>query len=108
VRGSVGRFGEPGALRADDEELVRLVREDLAELTGVTAEPIDTYVQRWGGGLPQYASGHVDVVDQLERAVAEAPGLAVAGAALHGVGIPACVATATAAASRVTSRIPRV
>ncbi|GHF65212.1 oxygen-dependent protoporphyrinogen oxidase [Amycolatopsis bartoniae] len=103
VRGSVGRFGEPGALRADDEELVRLVRADLAELTGVTAEPLDTYVMRWGGGLPQYGVGHLDVVARVEREVARVPGLAVAGAALHGVGVPACIATATAAASRITS-----
>jgi oxygen-dependent protoporphyrinogen oxidase len=103
VRGSVGRFGEPGALRADDDELVRLVRADLAELTGVTAEPLDRYVMRWGGGLPQYGVGHLNVVARVEQAVAEVPGLAIAGAALHGVGIPACIATATAAASRITS-----
>ncbi|WP_255822916.1 protoporphyrinogen oxidase [Amycolatopsis sp. GM8] len=103
VRGSVGRFGEPGALKADDDELVRLVRADLAELTGVTTEPIDTYVMRWGGGLPQYGVGHLDVVARVEQAVAEVPGLAIAGAALHGVGIPACIGTAGAAASRITS-----
>ncbi|HVV10021.1 protoporphyrinogen oxidase [Amycolatopsis sp.] len=107
VRGSVGRFGEPGALRAEDDELVRLVRSDLAELTGITAEPIDVHVQRWGGGLPQYGVGHLDTVGKAERAVADLPGLAIAGAALHGVGVPACIATATAAASRITSGLPR-
>jgi oxygen-dependent protoporphyrinogen oxidase len=107
VRGSVGRFGEPGALRADDDELVRLVRADLAELTGVTATPLDVRVTRWGGGLPQYGVGHLDVVDRVERAVAEVPGLAIAGAALHGVGVPACIATAGRAASRITSEVHR-
>jgi oxygen-dependent protoporphyrinogen oxidase len=107
VRGSVGRFGEPGALRADDDELVRLVRADLAELTGVTAEPVETSVMRWGGGLPQYGVGHLDVVAEVEQAVADVPGLAIAGAALHGVGIPACIATASAAAGRVTSEFAR-
>ncbi|PXY33652.1 protoporphyrinogen oxidase [Prauserella coralliicola] len=101
IRGSVGRFGEAERLRATDEELLRLVREDLAELTGVTAEPVDAVVQRWGGGLPQYGVGHLDRVARVERAVAEVPGLAVAGAALHGVGVPACIATADAAVRRV-------
>ncbi|MDQ0380245.1 protoporphyrinogen oxidase [Amycolatopsis thermophila] len=105
VRGSVGRFGEPGALHRDDEDLVRLVRADLADLTGITAEPIDVVVTRWGGGLPQYGPGHLDLVDRAERAVAEVPGLALAGAALHGVGVPACIATATAAAARITSHL---
>jgi len=107
VRGSVGRFGEPGALHRDDDELVRLVRADLAELTGITAAPVDVVVQRWGGGLPQYGPGHVDRVERAERAIAEVPGLALAGAALHGVGVPACIATATAAAARITSHLVR-
>src|SRR5699024_3463811 len=46
VRGSVGRFGEPGALRHTDAELVRQVRRDLAEVSGITAEPVDARVTR--------------------------------------------------------------
>ncbi|WP_199431703.1 protoporphyrinogen oxidase [Qaidamihabitans albus] len=104
LRGSVGRFGENEALRFGDDELARLVRADLAELTGVTAEPVATLVTRWGGGLPQYGPGHLERVARVERAVATVPGLAVAGAALHGVGVPACIATAEAAALRLVGR----
>jgi oxygen-dependent protoporphyrinogen oxidase len=101
VRGSLGRHGEPQVLQRDDPELVKLVRADLAALTGVTAEPMDAVVARWGGGLPQYAPGHLDTVAAIEQAVAGEPGLAVAGAVLHGVGIPACIRTADAAARRL-------
>jgi protoporphyrinogen/coproporphyrinogen III oxidase len=102
LRGSVGRFGETEDLRLDDEELLRRVRADLAELTGITAEPVDSAVLRWGGGLPQYGVGHLDLVADVEREVAGVPGLAIAGAALHGVGVPACVATGEAAATSIT------
>jgi oxygen-dependent protoporphyrinogen oxidase len=102
IRASLGRYGDARVLQRDDDELVGMVRADLAALTGVTAAPVATAVARWGGGLPQYAPGHLDVVADLERAVAGAAGLAVAGAALHGVGLPACVATAGAAAQRIT------
>lgn len=105
VRGSVGRFGDPSALRATDEELTKLVRADLADLAGVSAEPVASSVVRWGGGLPQYGVGHVDRVARIEGAVAEVSGLEIAGAALHGVGIPACVATADAAAHRLTDQL---
>ncbi|GAA1225378.1 protoporphyrinogen oxidase [Prauserella halophila] len=104
LRGSVGRFGDLVALRATDDELVRCVRADLAELTGITAEPVEARVQRWGGGLPQYGVGHGDRVARIDAAVSALPGLAVAGAALHGVGIPACIGTADAAARRVAAR----
>ncbi|WP_438387747.1 protoporphyrinogen oxidase [Actinopolyspora saharensis] len=100
VRASVGR-GEPGELRIDDAELLRRVRADLAELTGATAEPLDTAVVRWGGGLPQYGVGHAEKVAGIEDAVSRAPGLEVAGASLHGVGVPACVGTGETAAVRI-------
>jgi len=109
VRASVGRHGDTSPLRAidglDDAELIAAVRADLADLSGLAAAPIDAVVTRWGGGLPQYGVGHVDLVAAIERAVAEVPGLAVAGAALHGVGIPACVATGDGAARRVAGQL---
>ena len=54
--------------------------------------------------MPQYSVGHLDRVARIERAVAGLDGLAVAGAALHGVGLPACVATGDAAARRVVGQ----
>lgn len=105
LRGSVGRFGEPGPLRASDDELLRLVRADLAELAGVTTEPIDAVVTRWGGGLPQYAPGHLERVQRIGRAAADLPGLEIAGASLHGVGIPACIATANGVAHRLAGSL---
>jgi oxygen-dependent protoporphyrinogen oxidase len=105
IRGSVGKAGEVAALQVDDEDLIRAVRADLAELTGITAAPVDASVTRWGGGLPQYGVGHLDRVAAIETAVAELPGLAVAGASLHGVGVPACIATSQAAAARVAAHL---
>jgi protoporphyrinogen/coproporphyrinogen III oxidase len=107
VRGSVGRHNEPGALRATDEELLRLVRADLAELTGITTPPLDWVVTRWGGGLPQYGVGHLELVDTIEASVAEVPGLAVAGAVLHGVGVPACIGAAERAAAKIAADLSR-
>ncbi|MER7436419.1 FAD-dependent oxidoreductase, partial [Pseudonocardia alni] len=101
LRASIGRFGEEASLQVDDAELVARVRADLAVLDGVDAVPVASFVQRWGGGLPQYGVGHGAVVDALESAVAAVGGLEVAGSMLHGVGVPACVATARAAAERL-------
>jgi oxygen-dependent protoporphyrinogen oxidase len=105
LRASLGRFGEEATLQVDDAELAARARADLATLAGITAAPVAAHVQRWGGGLPQYGVGHVDRVRAIDDAVAGVPGLAVAGAALHGVGVPACVGTARAAAERVAERL---
>ncbi|MGH8869357.1 MAG: protoporphyrinogen oxidase [Actinomycetes bacterium] len=101
LRASVGRYGEEADLQRDDDDLVAAVTADLADLVGLRGRPRAALVTRWGGGLPQYAVGHRARVARALAAVADAPGLAVCGAAYEGVGIPACVATAEAAARRV-------
>jgi oxygen-dependent protoporphyrinogen oxidase len=103
LRASVGRIGEPLALRFDDADLVALVNRELRALLGITAEPVDARVTRWGGGLPQYAVGHLERIARVRAAVGEVPGLGVCGAAFDGVGIPACIASARAAVDRVAA-----
>ena len=61
-------------------------------------------MQRWGGGLPQHAVGHLDRVARVRAAVDAVPGLAAFGAAYDGVGIPAVIASAHRAAAGVLPR----
>jgi oxygen-dependent protoporphyrinogen oxidase len=106
LRASLGRAGDASALQRDDADLVRLARHELAVLLGITATPVDAVVTRWGGGLPQYAVGHLQRVARVRAAVATVPGLAVCGASFDGVGIPACIASARAAAEAVLASTP--
>ncbi len=101
VRCSVGRVGEEALLQADDAELAGIAAADLAAATGVRGAPAATRVTRWGGALPQYTVGHAARVARIRAAVATQPGLAVCGAAYDGIGIPACIASARAAADQV-------
>ena len=102
LRASLGRSGDEALLQRSDGDLVRLVVADLADaLGGQLPTPVDSHVQRWVGALPQYAVGHVDRVARIRSAVAQVPGLELAGAAYEGVGIPACSASGRAAAEAV-------
>jgi oxygen-dependent protoporphyrinogen oxidase len=92
VRSSVGRFGDDAALRRDDADLTAAVVADVAELLGLERpEPVQTHLVRWVDGLPQYLVGHPQRVAAIRAAVDGVPGLAVAGAAYGGVGVPACI-----------------
>ena len=102
LRTSLGRHGEEATLQAADDALVRVSLADLAAMAGITARPIDTHVQRWGGALPQYAVGHLDRVARIRAAVDRQPGLAVCGAAYDGVGIPAVIGSARRAVASLT------
>jgi oxygen-dependent protoporphyrinogen oxidase len=101
VRLSIGRLDEEADLQRDDADLVEVALADLTDAIGVTDPPVDARVSRWGGGLPQYAVGHLGRVHRVRAAVAAHPGLAVCGATYDGVGIPACVASAEGAAAEV-------
>ena len=98
IRASVGRHGDVTDLQRDDAELVELVRTELALAVGPLPRLVDSRVTRWGGGLPQYAVGHLDRVRRTRESVARHPGLAVAGAAYDGVGVPACAKSGREAA----------
>ena len=92
VRASVGRFRGEAELQRSDDDLVAAVLADVTELLALACpEPLATRLVRWGGALPQYLVGHQGRVDAVRAAVSGVPGLAVAGAAYRGVGVPACI-----------------
>ncbi|MDX3312155.1 protoporphyrinogen oxidase [Streptomyces sp. NPDC054884] len=101
LRTSVGRYGETEILGREDADLVAVSRHDLREATGLAAAPVETRVTRWTDGLPQYPVGHHARVARIREHVAKLPGLAVCGAQYDGVGIPACIASAYAAADQL-------
>ena len=101
LRCSIGRHREEQVLQVEDADLVAVALVDLSAAIGVSAQPVDAHVQRWGGALPQYAVGHTDRVESVRAAVAALPGLGVCGAAYDGLGIPACIASAELAAAQV-------
>ena len=74
---------------------------------GIVAEPLDACVTRWESALPQYDLGHLARVEAIERLAAGLPGVALAGNAYHGVGIPDCVRSAERAVKAVTDYLSR-
>ena len=101
VRVSAGRYRDDRAIRLTDAEVGRALHDELAEAIGLTEAPVEARVTRWQQAFPQYAVGHLDRVARIEAAVAGVPGLAVAGCAMRGIGIPACIAQGRQAAERV-------
>jgi protoporphyrinogen/coproporphyrinogen III oxidase len=100
LRVYAGRYGGRDVTLDADEELVALARDEVG-LLGITAEPTLTRVHRWPYGMPQYVLGHPERVARIDAALTEHPGLAVAGAAYRGVGIPDCIRSGEGAAESV-------
>ena len=104
VRASVGRFQQEADLQREDSVLVGIVLKELTDAVGPVPPLIDSRVTRWGGALPQYAVGHIDLVRRLRDGLP--PGIAVAGAAYDGVGVPAVIRSGQEAAAAVLAGLP--
>jgi protoporphyrinogen/coproporphyrinogen III oxidase len=101
LRASVGRHGDDAAVLLDDEALLAAVLRDLADTMDLAGPVRQARITRWVRSFPQYRPGHLDAVTALDRDLAAAaPGLLVAGAALRGLGVPACIRQGTDAARR--------
>ncbi|MEO8329934.1 MAG: protoporphyrinogen oxidase [Candidatus Nanopelagicales bacterium] len=101
IRVSVGRHGDTAILQRSDDELAAVALADMADMTGVNAQPLDYQVTRWTSALPQYRVGHRELVEMVRNEVSKHEGLALCGAGLDGVGIAACVASGQAAGTRI-------
>lgn len=93
LRTSVGRSGDVRFQDLDDDALTERVLTDLDQVIGVHGPPTDLRIGRWMRSFPQYAPGHLERIDAVEATLADGP-VRVAGMALRGVGIPACIRSA--------------
>ncbi|MGI8861867.1 MAG: protoporphyrinogen oxidase [Gaiellaceae bacterium] len=107
IRVYAGRFGGRDVVEDSDDELVGLARDEL-RLLGIEAEPHLSRIDRWPLGMPQYVLGHPERLKRIESALADHPGLALAGAAYRGVGIPDCIHSGEEAARSLTESLARV
>lgn len=86
-----------------DDVLRESILRDLRDLMGVTGEPLFIEMHRWPRSMPQYPVGHLDRVRRIDTQLEKLPGVALAGNAFGGVGVPDCVHSAEKAVDRLLS-----
>lgn len=102
IRVFLGGATRPEILENDDETLTRIAHEELVQLLGIVGSPEFSSVHRWLDVMPQYQVGHLERVDEIEAAVDLLPGLALAGNAFRGIGVPQCIRQGEQAALKVS------
>jgi oxygen-dependent protoporphyrinogen oxidase len=101
LRCFLGGANDDAVLQLSDDEILEIVRTELREIIGLDAQPRVSRIYRWRGAMAQYPPGHLDRVDRIEKTVSAIPGLAIAGNAFRGIGVPDCVRTGSVAAASV-------
>jgi oxygen-dependent protoporphyrinogen oxidase len=105
MRVFVGGATQPDLFDRDDAAIESLARRELADLLGVSGEPLFAEVARHPRGMPQYTLGHLDRVALIRRRLQRHAGLVLAGNAFDGVGIPDCIRSGQNAAESLLSAL---
>ena len=106
LRCFLGGARDEAVLGLSDEEMLETVHRELRDLVKLDARPIFSRVYRWREAMAQYEPGHIARVAKIEKRVAEIPGLAIAGNAYHGIGVPDCIRSGMEAAKAVAQLTP--
>ena len=91
IRCYLGGVGREDVVFRDDQDIVYLVRGELRDILGITADPVLARVYRWENAIPQYLVGHLGRLVEIEEGLIQHPGLYVTGSAYRGVGLPDCI-----------------
>jgi oxygen-dependent protoporphyrinogen oxidase len=98
----LGGAGNERVLDRADDDLLDAVLRELHGLLGWRAEPLFTRITRWRRAMAQYTVGHSERLKEIHARVDALPGLALAGNAYDGIGIPDCIRLGREAARRLT------
>ena len=91
LRAFVGGAQNEELLEMDDGMIIDMARKELADIMGITADPILTRIYRWDKSMPQYRIGHAEKVRNLEERLLRYPGMYLTGCAYRGIGISDCI-----------------
>jgi len=102
LRAFAGGALQPEIFALDEGDMRVRVEVNLRELLGITEDPLFVEAAKWKDSMPQYEVGHLERVNEIEKLTSELPGLALAGNAYRGAGIPDCIRSGEAAAEILT------
>lgn len=108
LRAFVGGAHGGAALGLSGDDLIARVMDELRPLLGIRGEPEAALLATYRDAMAQYRLGHLERVKAIEEGIAALPGIAVAGSAYRGVGIPDCAASAGVAAARLLDHIAQI
>jgi oxygen-dependent protoporphyrinogen oxidase len=103
LRVFVGRAGQE--IPWNENDLLRLAKEELRLTLSITAEPLLHRVFLWDKAMPQYNLGHPETLRRIENALEKHPGLALAGNGYRGIGLPDCIHSGALAVKKVLEGI---
>lgn len=105
IRAMVGGVRAPELACLPEEELLALVRRELSDIMGVSAEPVLAKTFFHDRGIPQYLVGHGALLERIDARLADLPGLYLNSNAYRGIALNDCVRESKLAAERIAQAV---
>jgi oxygen-dependent protoporphyrinogen oxidase len=100
LRGMIGGARDRTITDLADDDVARIVRDELTPLLGISGDPALTHVFRHERAIPQYTLGHAERLEAIDARAADLGPLLLTGNAYRGIGINDCIKHARALAER--------
>ncbi|WP_110114368.1 protoporphyrinogen oxidase [Bacillus sp. CGMCC 1.16541] len=92
LRCYVGKAGDEAIVDQSDDEIMKVVLDDLNKIMNIDTTPEFYIVTRWKEAMPQYTVGHKERLEVLSQQLqSELKGLYLAGSSYEGLGLPDCI-----------------
>jgi oxygen-dependent protoporphyrinogen oxidase len=101
LRTMVGGARAEALAMLDDDKLVSLVQNELADIIGLDGEPEFQRIYRYEKAIAQYELGHYKKLEALDAAAARHRGLYLTGNAYRGIAVNDCIANSVRLAAEM-------
>ena len=103
IRCFLGGTRDESILNASEGEIEDIVRRDLGTILGIRSDPAFYRIYKRKQAMAQYTLGHGARVERIRAQLADMRGLALAGNAYGGIGVPDCIRSGSEAATKVVT-----
>jgi protoporphyrinogen/coproporphyrinogen III oxidase len=105
IRIFVGGGHHEELVDSSDEDIQRIIIEELQEIVGISADPLFIRIYRWQKSMPRYTVGHLERIAAIDEVISGYPGLFLIGSSYKGIGIGDCVKSGFDAAQNILNNI---
>jgi oxygen-dependent protoporphyrinogen oxidase len=101
----VGGTRQPEMALKSNDELIRIVSDELKDIMKVKGEPEFVWISRWEKAIPQYKIGHSKIMEAIEKFENENPGIYFCANYRGGIAVGDCLTSAEKIANKILSKI---
>ncbi len=100
----VGGTRQPELALKSDDELIKIVNDELKDIMKVSGEPEFIWISKWEKAIPQYNIGHLKIMASIDEFERENQGLYFCANYRGGIAVGDCVMSAEKTANKILQR----